>query len=97
MKELIMPKKLSINPKKGIWQYQEAKAKLSLVMDNVTSKGMQIIIRNKDEIFIVLSEEKFNEYQQKKESLIQFFKNSPYPEIELDIKRQKDLPRELDL
>lgn len=92
-----LPEKLTINPDKGVWQYQEAKAKLSKVMDNVASKGMQVIIRNQDEVFVVLSQEKFDEYNQSADSLVQFFKKAPCPDVEIKIERQKDLPREIDL
>lgn len=34
---------------------------------------------------------------QPKISLLEFFKASPYPEMELDTQRSKDLPREIDL
>lgn len=81
----------------GVWQYQEAKAKLSHVMDQVQETGMQTIIRNRDEIYIVLTKELYDQYTQPKNSLIDFFLNAPCPEVELDTSRSQDLPREVDL
>ncbi len=82
---------------KGTWQYQEAKAKLSQVMDETQRTGMQIIIRNGKEKFVVLSKDKFDEYAKPKSSLIDFFLKAPYPNIDIDIQRGQDLPREFDL
>jgi prevent-host-death family protein len=81
----------------GIWQYQEAKAKLSQVMDQVQEKGIQTIIRNRDEVYVVLTKEKFDEYRQHKDSLLDFFLSAPYPEVELDTKRSQELSRDVDL
>lgn len=81
----------------NFWQYQEAKAKLSEVMNHVKEEGYQVIVRNKKEIFIILSQEKFEEITQPKESLLDFFKRAPLPELDLKIKRNKDTPRIIDL
>lgn len=81
----------------GAWQYQEAKAKLSQVMDQVQEKGVQVIIRNRKEVYIVLSKEKYDEFVRPKMSIIDFFLNAPCPEIDLDLKRNQELPREIDL
>lgn len=88
---------LKPNKKKGVWQYQEAKAKLSEVMNHVQEEGIQWIIRNRTEIFVVLSKNKFDEFIQPRNSLIEFFKSAPYPDTDLDLERNRDLPREIDL
>jgi prevent-host-death family protein len=80
-----------------VWQFQEAKAKLSHVMDEVQESGMQMIVRNRDEIYVILSKERYEEFTQPKGSLIDFFLSAPYPEVDLGIKRNQDLPREIDL
>lgn len=90
-------KNLKIDPEKGVWQYQEAKAKLSHVMDLVQQEGLQTIVRNRKEVFIVLSKEKYDECMQPKNSLIDFFLNAPSSDIDLDIQRSRELPREFDL
>lgn len=83
--------------KKGIWQYQEAKAKLSEVMNNVQHEGVQWIIRNRSEIYVVLSKSKYDEIVQPQDSLIDFFRAAPHPELDLDVERKRDLPRDIDL
>ena len=82
---------------KGIWQFQKAKSQLSEVMDEVQKKGKQIIVRHGDEVFIVLSEKKYEELTSPNSTLFDFLQNSPCPEINFEENRSKDLPRELDL
>lgn len=82
---------------KDVWQYQEAKAKLSQVMDQVQEKGMQTIIRNRDEVYIVLTKKKFDEYCKHETSLIDFFLNAPYSEVDIDVERSRELSRDFDL
>ncbi len=83
--------------KADVWQYQEAKAKLSQVMDQVMEKGMQIIIRNRNEVYVVLSKEKYDEYTRPNISLIDFFLSAPCQEIDIDVERSQEKPREIDL
>jgi hypothetical protein len=79
------------------WQFQEAKAQLSKVMDNVQETGMQTIIRNRDEVYIILSQEQYEKYTRPKDSLLTFFMKAPCPDLDLDITRSPEGIREVDL
>jgi prevent-host-death family protein len=79
------------------WQFQEAKAKLSQVMDAVQEKGLQVIVRNRNEEYIIITKEKYDEVTCPKDSLLKFFSKAPYPELDLDIERSKDFPRDIEL
>jgi len=81
----------------NIWQVQEAKAKFSQVVENANKKGHQTITKNGKPIAVVLSQEEFEKITEPKTSLLEFFRSAPYPELELDITRSRDLPREIDL
>ncbi len=81
----------------GVWQFQDAKAQLSKVMDTVQKTGMQTIIRNRDEVYIVLSKEQYEKYARSKDSLLDFFMDAPCSDIELDITRSQEGIREVDL
>ena len=80
------------------WQLQEAKNKLSRVVDNAVNSGPQIITKHGVEVVIVLS---FTEYQKMVASrgkLSTFFRESPLAEVELDLARDKsDARKDLDL
>lgn len=82
---------------KNIWQIQEAKAKFSQLVEDANLKGYQIITKQGEPVAIMLSIKEFDKITQPKTSFLNFFKKAPCQEIELDIKRLKDLPREVDL
>ncbi len=79
------------------WQLQEAKAKFSKVVDNALEEGYQVITRNGDPVVVVISKTEFDQYKTPKNTLIDFFQASPYPNIDLDLQRDKDFGREIDL
>lgn len=79
------------------WQIQEAKNRLSQVVNQAVTDGPQIItVRGKPTV-ILLSIEEYQRITKPKTSLIDFFKDSPLSEIELDLERRSDLPREVEL
>jgi antitoxin Phd len=81
----------------NLWQIQEAKAKFSQLVEDANVKGYQIITKQSEPVAVILSKKEFDKMTQSKTSLLKFFKAAPCQEIELDIQRSKDLPRELDL
>jgi len=82
----------------GIWTVAEAKAKFSEVIEKAKTAGPQKITRHgKDAVMVVSAEEWERQAQPKKMSLGEFLLNSPLREVELDLERIKDRPREIDL
>ncbi len=80
-----------------VWQLQEAKAKFSELVDEVLHDGYQTITRNGKPVVVVLSQEEFEQYVKPEENLIDFFMKAPLQDEELDLTRDKDTGRELDL
>jgi antitoxin Phd len=80
------------------WQLQEAKNKLSRVVENAVNDGPQIITKHGVEVAIVIS---FADYQQMiatRGKLSTFFRDSPLVGIELDLTRDKsDARKDFDL
>ncbi|MFI5411502.1 type II toxin-antitoxin system Phd/YefM family antitoxin [Kaistia sp. UC242_56] len=76
------------------WQVQEAKTKLSEVIDRAISEGPQTITRHGKARAVVIS---IDEYESlaKKRSFKDFLLNGP--RFDIDIERSKELPREIDL
>jgi prevent-host-death family protein len=93
----ISRRKKHTSRKKGPWQIQEAKAKFSELIDDVLKHGMQKITKYGEEIVVILSKEEFHKLSKPKESLIDFFKKSPCQDIGLDLSRDKELVRDIDL
>ncbi len=66
------------------WQLQEAKNKLSQVVDEALNNGPQTITRHGKEVAVVISTYEYNRLVASKMKLSDFFQNSPLAEIQLD-------------
>ncbi|MCC2646927.1 MAG: Phd YefM [Rickettsiaceae bacterium] len=79
------------------WQFQEAKAKLSEVIKEAVKEGPQEITVRGKSTAIIISIDEYNNLVNPKNSLIDFLQNSPLYGIELNIKRDKSVSRDIDL
>lgn len=79
------------------WQLQEAKNRFSEVVDEALTHGPQTVTRHGREVVVVMSMEEYRRIKQPKSTLVEFLQVSPLAAVELDITRNKDLPREIDL
>ncbi len=82
---------------KNVWQLQEAKNQFSLVVDNALTKGPQTVTRHGEPTVMVVSIAEFKRARKPKKSLAQMLLDSPLRGLDLDLERQKDFPREVDL
>ncbi len=81
---------------KNRWQLQEAKNRLSAVIEEALNHGPQIITRRGVDIAVVLSINEFIKMTKPKQNLVDFFKSSPLHGIEIDVTRSKDTSREVE-
>jgi antitoxin Phd len=72
-----------------VWQIQEAKNKLSKVLDEAIKHGPQIITKRGVETVIVLSYAEYRKVMLNKKKLSDFFRESPLAEVDLDLRRDK--------
>ena len=77
------------------WQLQEAKNKLSKLVDEAMKSGPQIITRRGVEVAIVLSVEEYRQLMASKEKLSDFFRQSPLVDMELDLERDESPVRDV--
>ena len=77
------------------WQLQDAKNKLSEVIERAINNGPQEITRRGKKAAVVLSFQEYVRLLKGKGSLADFFRHSPLQDLELE--RTKDTPREVDL
>ena len=77
-----------------IWQLQEAKNKLSRVIENAVNSGPQIITKRGVEAAIVISYAEYQKMIASRGSLSAFFRDSPLMGIDLDLTRDKSDARE---
>lgn len=59
------------------WQFQEAKNKLSEVVNRALKRGAQIITRRGEEVAVVLSYSDYQKLQKSRTNLSAFFHDSP--------------------
>ena len=71
------------------WQLQEAKQKLSKVVNAALKQGPQIITRHGKEVVIVIGYERFRKMTAPDQKLSDFFLNSPLVGKELDLSRNE--------
>jgi len=81
----------------NLWQLQEAKNKFSSLVDKAKNSGPQFVTKHGEEAVVVLDISEYKELLKPKMNLIQFFQNSPLATDDLDLERDKELPREIAL
>ncbi len=82
------------------WQLQTAKARFSEVFRKARSEGPQWITRQGKEAVVVLPAEEFEKLKRRRKqsmSLVQFFAESPLAGSGIDLERQPDYGRPIDL
>lgn len=82
---------------KMAWQLQEAKNKLSQVIDRAVRQGPQTITLRGKPTAIVVSAEDYRKLTRTEAPLSEFFGRSPLKGAALDLKRSKELPRIVEL
>lgn len=84
-------------PHDRAWQLQEAKNRLSQVVDSAMKDGPQTITLRGKPAAVVVSFAEYRQLTQPKTGLAQFFRQSPLSALDLDLSRSDELPREVDL
>jgi len=79
------------------WQLQEAKARFSELVNEVVEDGYHTITKNGRPVVVIISHEEFEKFKMPKTTLGEFLSESPFSAFDLDVERDKDLGRELDL
>jgi len=79
------------------WQLQDAKNKFSHLVNLAKSIGPQIVTKHGKEVAVVLSFSEYKKLVRPKTNLVKFFQNSPLADVELDLDRKKELPRDIEL
>jgi prevent-host-death family protein len=79
------------------WQLQEAKAMLSALVKAAAEEPQIITVRG-EETAVLLSMEEYRKLSPKKQSIVEFFQNSPWADVELELpERLPEEMREIDL
>lgn len=81
----------------GVWTLQDAKNRFSEVVRAAMEVGPQTVTRHGRDAVVVMDVREFERLHDKKESLYDFFRNSPLVGSGIDLTRQWDEPREIEL
>jgi len=82
------------------WQVQTAKARFSEVFRRARTEGPQLIIRQGKEGVVMISDEQYDELvgrSHQPKTLVEFFRESPFVGLDLDLERQKDQGQDVEL
>lgn len=77
------------------WQLQEAKNKLSNLVEHAQHEGPQIVTKHGKETVVVLSVDDYKKLTKPKTNLFKFIQKSSLAGLNLDISRNKEAPREV--
>lgn len=72
------------------WQLQEAKNRLSHVLDEAEEHGPQVITRHGEEVAVVLAMPVYRKLIASRQKLSEFFAESPLVGADLDLHRDPD-------
>lgn len=78
------------------WQFQEAKAKLTELV-NSAIEHPQLITRHGEPTVVVLDVKAYEKLLGKKKNLVTFLRNSPLAGVTLDLTRDKSGMRDIEL
>ncbi len=76
-----------------VWQIQDAKNKLSEVITRALTQGPQVITRHGEKTVVVVAYTEYEKLRKSQGKLSDFFRQSPLAGSDLDLSRDKSLPR----
>jgi antitoxin Phd len=82
------------------WQLQAAKARFSELFRRARNEGPQYVTRAGKEAVVVLPAEQFEKLTHRKhnsKSLVEFFRSSPLVGADVDLEREPDSGRDIEL
>ncbi|MBC7953281.1 MAG: type II toxin-antitoxin system Phd/YefM family antitoxin [Rhodospirillaceae bacterium] len=79
------------------WQVQDAKARFSELLRSAAKDGPQAITVRGRTTAVVVSQDEYERLKGRKPSLVEFLRASPLVGADLDIERDRSLPRDVEL
>ena len=78
------------------WQLQEAKQRFSELVRRTLEEGPQVVTRHGEEVVVVVTAEEFRRMSGEKPDFKEFLLSGPDLSV-LDLKRPKEMPRDVEL
>ena len=81
----------------NVWQLQDAKSKFSELVDRAIAQGAQIVTRRGKNAVVVMPFDEYKRLTEKREGFSDFLLTSPLAGSEIQIDRDKSLPRRFEI
>ena len=81
----------------NVWQLQDAKSKFSELVDRAMAQGTQIVTRRGKNAVVVMPFDEYKRLTEKRESFSDFLLASPLADSEIQIDRDKSIPRRFEI
>ena len=79
----------------NLWQLQDAKNKFSNLVDQAQHNGPQVVTKHGKDAVVIISIDEYKKLTKPKINLVNFLQNSPLAKEDLDLTRDKKLPRDI--
>lgn len=79
------------------WQLQDAKSKFSMLVEKAMHNEPQFVTRHGNNAVVIISFEDYKKITKPETDLVTFLRTSPLMESGLEISRDRDFPREIEL
>ena len=79
------------------WKLEDAKNQFSRVVREAMTGKPQRVTRGGRDAVVIVSAEEYDRLTRPKVDLVDFLRESPLAEVDLDLQRSRDLGRELEL
>lgn len=79
------------------WQLQEAKQRFSELVKRAQRDGPQVVTRHGDAVVVVMDINEYRHLAEPKPSFKEFLLSGPKFDVDLEIERPLEYPREIDL
>ena len=79
------------------WQLQDAKNKFSNVVEQAQHKCPQIVTKHGKEAVVIIAIEEYKKLVKPKNNIVKFFQKSPLAKYDIELKRNTDTPRDIEL
>jgi antitoxin Phd len=92
--------KKKVEQKRNVWQVQTAKARFSEVLRRAKSEGPQVVTQRGKEDVVILPVEQYKKLTKRAHQptrLSEFFAQSPLAGIDLNLEREPDYGRDIEL
>jgi prevent-host-death family protein len=88
---------MSVRKRQKSWAAAEAKAHFSELVERALTDGPQTVTRNGRKAVVVVAAEEWERTTKRRGTLAEFFASAPEGFADLDLRRIKDKPRDIDL